>query len=105
MVRGKQEPMARTPSTSKVVMHGQSSQIVGIVGGSCAGKTWLSERLIEAFGDQATRFSLDDFYLDRSHLPAGRRGRVNFDHPRSIDWGRLEQALRDCAKGHAASIP
>ena len=72
----------------------QSLQIVGIVGGSCAGKTWLATRLESLFGGRAVRLSQDDFYRDRGHLSQARRTRVNFDHPRAIDWDRLENVLQ-----------
>ena len=80
-------------------------QIVGIVGGSCAGKTWLADNLQKRLGRGAARLSQDDFYLDRAHLSLARRGRVNFDHPRAIDWRRLEQALSRCASGQSALVP
>jgi uridine kinase len=86
-------------------MDGMGPQIVGIAGGSCAGKTWLADRLNEELGSRAVRISLDSFYLDRSHLPAGRRARLNFDHPRMIDWARFEQVLRNCARRKGFSVP
>ena len=68
--------------------------LVAIVGGSGAGKSWLAERLHRRLGARAARLSLDDFYRDRSHLPPGRREKLNFDHPRSIDWRSAERVLR-----------
>jgi uridine kinase len=84
---------------------GNRPQIIGIAGGSCAGKTWLAERIMETLGDKAARISLDDFYFDRSNLSLARRSRLNFDHPRSIDWERLEQVLRTHAQGGVARVP
>ena len=83
----------------------QSLQIVGIVGGSCAGKTWLATRLESLFGGRAVRLSQDDFYLDRSHLSMAQRTRVNFDHPRAIDWDRMEEVLEQFKSGSSASVP
>src|SRR5688572_27454107 len=80
-------------------------QLIGIAGGSCAGKSWLAARLQEQLGKIAGRLSLDDFYRDRSHLPPGRRARINFDHPRAIDWERVEGVLTELCAGRAASIP
>lgn len=79
--------------------------LVAIVGGSGAGKSWLADQLQGMLGKQAARLSLDDFYLDRAHLPPGRRARINFDHPRAIDWSRLEQALGDCIAGRSTQLP
>ena len=79
--------------------------LVAIVGGSGSGKSWLADRLQTRLGKTAARLSLDDFYHDRSHLPAKRRARINFDHPRAIDWDRLERVLRDCAAWRTTRVP
>jgi len=80
-------------------------RLVAIVGGSGAGKTWLTDRLQKVFGDKAVRLSLDDFYLDRSHLSRGQRAKLNYDHPRAIDWPRLEACLEDCRAGRLCRLP
>ena len=79
--------------------------IVGIAGGSCAGKTWLADRLQKRLGCKAARLSLDNFYHDQSHLSAARRARVNFDRPQSIDWKRVEAVLSDFLQGRTAAVP
>jgi uridine kinase len=78
---------------------------MAIVGGSGGGKSWLVERLQQELGARATRFSLDDFYRDRSYLSPTRRDKLNFDHPRSIAWSELERALRQLSAGHHAQLP
>ena len=85
--------------------YSKKPKLVAIVGGSGAGKTWLADRLEKTFGEKATRLSLDDFYLDRSHLPATRRSKINFDHPRAIDWKNVERVLQKFAAGKAARAP
>lgn len=80
-------------------------KLIAIVGGSGAGKTWLADQLQKVFGNEVTRLSLDDFYRDRSHLTARRRGLINFDHPRAIDWKDVERVLSLLASGKAARIP
>ena len=75
--------------------------LVAIVGGSGSGKSWLADKLADALAPEAARLSLDDFYRDRSHLSPARRARLNFDHPRSIDWPVLEAVLRKCSRGGA----
>jgi uridine kinase len=80
-------------------------KLIALVGGSGAGKTWLSRRLEEALGFPVTRLSLDDFYRDHSHLAPVARERVNFDHPREIDWRLAERALLGCRAGRAVLVP
>lgn len=79
--------------------------LVAIVGGSGAGKTWLAKKLQSALGPDAARLSLDDFYRDRSHLPPSRRAKLNFDHPRAIDWPHVKRTLRELRAGRAAGLP
>lgn len=82
-----------------------TSALVAIVGGSGSGKTWLADKLEHALKPNVTRLSLDDFYRDRSHLPVARRAQVNFDHPRAIDWPRLQTALESLLENRAALAP
>jgi uridine kinase len=49
--------------------------------------------------------SLDNFYRDRSHLAPPLRERVNYDHPRAIDWSLAEAVLRSCRAGRAVRLP
>jgi uridine kinase len=80
-------------------------RLVAIAGGSGSGKSWLTDRLQKIFGGNIARLSLDDFYLDRSHLSASRREQINYDHPCSIDWARVEQVLQDCRAGLPGRLP
>lgn len=79
--------------------------LVAIVGGSGAGKTWLADQLQARFGKEAGRLSLDSFYRDRSHLTFRQRARLNFDHPRAIDWELVHRALDACREGRAVRVP
>ena len=83
----------------------RKSRLVALVGGSGAGKSWLAGEIQKAVGDGVDRLSQDDFYLDRSHLAPARREHVNYDHPRAIDWARLEKALNECRAGRVFRVP
>ena len=80
-------------------------KLIALVGGSGAGKSWLSERLVQELGDEAAALSLDDFYRDRSCLKPAERSRLNFDHPEAIDWPLFESVVRDLQDGRTAFIP
>jgi uridine kinase len=82
-----------------------SPLLIAIVGGSGSGKSWLAEKLQAALGGRVARFSLDDFYRDRSYLSLERRARVNYDHPRAIDWTTFEAVLHACLAGQSARLP
>jgi uridine kinase len=79
--------------------------LVSIAGGSGSGKTWLANKLLRGLAPYAVRVSLDDFYLDRSHLSLAHRARLNFDHPRAIDWHSIETVLEHLLAGRPARIP
>lgn len=79
--------------------------LVGIAGGSGAGKSYVTERLLKLLGRGAVRLSLDDFYRDRSHLPLRQRERINFDHPRAIDWRAAELVLSRLRNSQPAHVP
>jgi len=81
------------------------TRLVAVVGGSGSGKTWLADHLQKSIGNGVGRLSLDDFYLDRSHLPPARRERINFDHPNAIDWPLVEKSLKACRAGRSFRVP
>jgi len=79
--------------------------LVAIVGGSGAGKTWLAKKLMAALSPDAAHFSLDDFYRDCSRIHPERRTKINFDHPRAIDWLAMEKVLTDLRAGRGTRLP
>jgi uridine kinase/glycosyltransferase involved in cell wall biosynthesis len=93
------QPEKKTPNMK------HQTKLVAITGGSGSGKTWLASFLQRRLGRSAARLSLDDFYLDRSHLPAAARVKINYDHPDAIDWTLFQRTLVECLQGQTASIP
>jgi uridine kinase len=82
-----------------------SPRLVAIVGGSGAGKSWLAAELQSKLGKEALRLSQDDFYRDLSHLSPARRARVNFNHPRAVDWLAFGRVLAQCKAGWTMEVP
>lgn len=91
--------------TSKTSNGAPPPLLVAIVGGSGAGKTWLAKKLRAALEPDAAYFSLDDFYHDFARIKPERRAKINFDHPRTIDWETMEKVLGDLRAGRAAQLP
>ncbi len=83
----------------------RTTRLVAIVGGSGAGKTWLADQLQKAIGSDVGRLSLDNFYRDRSHLTPAQRAKINFDHPRAIDWPLVKTTLRTCRAVRSFRVP
>lgn len=70
--------------------------IIGIAGGTGCGKTTVVNRLIEELPEgEVVVISQDSYYKDTSHLSFEERVKINFDHPRSIDFELLVQHLKD----------
>lgn len=78
--------------------------LVAIAGGSGSGKSWLAEELLKRL-PAARCLALDDFYRDRAYLSPKERERVNYDHPRAIDWKRLKGVLKQCLRGRPVTVP
>ena len=80
--------------------------VFGICGGSGAGKTTLTRRLIERLGDtEASVLAFDAYYRDLSHLPFAERRRRNFDHPDSLDSELFLEHLDALKQGTDVDVP
>ena len=81
------------------------SIFIGVAGGTGSGKTTLAEEIQKAFPDSSIIISQDSYYKDLSHLPHEERAKVNFDHPNSLDFGMLQEHLKDLKKGRSIDQP
>ncbi|MCB0349643.1 MAG: uridine kinase [Bdellovibrionales bacterium] len=80
--------------------------MIGIAGGSGSGKTTFAKLLTERLGrHKVTLLGQDNYYIDQSDKFDRDGGRVNFDHPDSIDWPLLAQHLKLLKMGHAVDMP
>ena len=81
------------------------STVVGVVGGSGAGKTTLVRGLVDRLGSDASVLWFDEYYHDLVHLSPADRAVVNFDHPDSLDVDLLVAHLGDLLAGRSAEVP
>lgn len=80
--------------------------IIAITGGSCSGKTSLTNEIARAVHSSDTVIiPMDSYYHDLSGLEVEKRGEYNFDHPDSIDLAMYERDLGRLASGRGALIP
>jgi len=79
--------------------------IIGISGGTGSGKTTIAEKIKASFPNDAIIIAQDAYYKDLSHLSPKERDRVNFDHPKSVDFELLKNQLIDLKKGKAVIQP
>ena len=80
--------------------------IIGIAGGTGCGKTTVVNQILKQLPEgEVGVISQDSYYKDTSHLSYDERVKINFDHPRSIDFELLEKHLKELKNGHAVEQP
>ena len=80
--------------------------IIGIAGGTGCGKTTVVNQILNQLPEgEVGVISQDSYYKDTSHLSYDERVKINFDHPRSIDFELLEEHLKELKNGHAVEQP
>lgn len=80
--------------------------IIGIAGGTGSGKTTVVQQIVEELPkDEVCIISQDSYYHDTSHLDYTEREKINFDHPKAIDFELLVQHLQELRKGNAIDQP
>ena len=74
--------------------------LVGIAGGTSAGKSTFANRIAERIGEKdALVIPESSYYFDRSHFTGKGISSINFDHPDSIDFELLSRHLEDLIDG------
>jgi uridine kinase len=80
--------------------------IIGIAGGTGCGKTTVVNTILNELPEGVVGvISQDSYYKDTSHLNYEERVKINFDHPRSIDFELLEKHLIDLKEGKSIHQP
>lgn len=80
--------------------------ILGIAGGTGCGKTTVVNQIVDELPENEVGvISQDSYYNDLSHLTKEERGKVNFDHPNSIDFDLLISHLDQLKQGKPINKP
>ncbi len=80
--------------------------ILGIAGGTGCGKTTVVNQIVGQLPENEVGvISQDSYYNDLSHLTKEERGKVNFDHPNSIDFDLLISHLEQLKEGKSIDKP
>lgn len=80
--------------------------IIGIAGGTGSGKTTVVNQILDELKNgEVDVISQDSYYQDTSHLSYEERTRINFDHPKSIDFDLLVSHLKELKKGNSIEQP
>lgn len=80
--------------------------IIGIAGGTGCGKTTVVNQIINELPEEEVGvISQDSYYKETSHLSYDERTKINFDHPRAIDFNLLQAHLTQLKKGEVIHQP
>ena len=80
--------------------------IIGIAGGTGSGKTTVVNQIVKEFAnDDVGIISQDSYYKDNKHLSLEERAKINFDHPRAIDFDLLYEHLTKLKNGETIEQP
>jgi len=80
--------------------------VVGVAGGSAAGKTTVVRRLQARLDDgPVSLLEQDRYYRNQSDLVLDARETINFDHPDAIDFDLLTDHLRALREGRPVDAP
>lgn len=86
-------------------MSSYPSFVVGIAGGTGAGKTTVSRLIAESVGESVTRIPIDNYYEDLSHMDLSEREQVNYDHPDAFEWDLMRDQLAQLLAGQSVEMP
>lgn len=80
--------------------------IIGIAGGTGSGKTTVVNQIINQLPtDEVCVISQDSYYKLTEGLSYDERAKINFDHPRAIDFELLVKHLKDLKGGNIIDQP
>lgn len=79
--------------------------VIGIAGGTGSGKSTITRRLKECFGEDVSVLYHDNYYKAHHDMPYEEREKLNYDHPDSLDTPLLVEAVRELKQGKAVTCP
>ena len=79
--------------------------VIGIAGGTGSGKTTLMKNLIQAFENDVTILSHDNYYKRHDDLTYEERCRLNYDEPAALETDLMAAHLDQLRQGKAIDCP
>ena len=81
------------------------TMVIGIAGGTGSGKTTLTRRLKERFGDNVSVLYHDNYYKQHDEMPYEERCKLNYDHPDAFDTDLMIRDLQALRRGETIYCP
>jgi len=86
--------------------NGRRPFVIGVAGGTCSGKTTVTERLMTMIGsDHLAVIKQDAYYIDRTHQPFEERCLANYGHPDAFDFDLTKAQLSALIAGDTIEVP
>ncbi len=82
-----------------------NTMTIGIAGGTGSGKTTLTRRLQQQFGEDVSVLYHDNYYKAHDEMTYEERSKLNYDHPDAFDTPLLIEHLSALKRGEAVSCP
>jgi uridine kinase len=80
--------------------------IIGIAGGTGSGKTTVVHQIMNQLPlTEVGIISQDHYYRETTNLSYEERAKINFDHPRAIDFELMTEHLRELKAGNTIPQP
>ena len=82
------------------------SIVVGVAGGTGAGKSTIVKEIIKKLGsEKVSVIQHDSYYKNRPELSFEERTKINFDHPDSLETNLLVEHVKLLISGKSVGIP
>lgn len=80
--------------------------IIGIAGGTGSGKTTVVHQIMNQLPlTEVGIISQDHYYRENNNLSYEERAKINFDHPRAIDFELMTEHLKELKAGNTIPQP
>ena len=79
--------------------------VIGIAGGTGSGKSTITKKLIQRFGDNVSVIHHDNYYKAHHNRPFEERCKLNYDQPNAFDTDLLIRAVEDLKNGLEVTCP
>ena len=80
--------------------------IIGIAGGTGSGKTTVVNKIVKQLPtDEVCVISQDSYYKETDNMSYEQRTKINFDHPRAIDFDLIVEHLTELKAGKVIEQP
>ncbi len=81
------------------------SLVIGIAGGTGAGKSTVSREITAGLAEGVTHMPLDNYYVAEPGLSFDERRARNYDHPSAFEWELVADHLGSLLSGRPIEMP